>query len=114
MKKYKAYSQIDGWQYKTLDQIMNETWSSGGPNEWFMFSEILDRNGKEIYSNDIVEADFDCEIGYSNEPHKVTGVIVLSPELGWCLDLSHVMMPLSRFDGLKVIGNMTETPEELL
>lgn len=76
------------------------------------FRGLEDKNGKEIFKGDLVEGYVAWSIN-KNQPKVVCEVIWCNKNCGWRLSIGSGTYLISEIDQLKVIGNITGSPELL-
>ncbi len=107
--KFRAWDmvigKIIGWEDLLKKHNLNEIFKYGYDLELMQFTELYDKNGKEIYEGDIVD-DSETELIYVIE--FICGEFVgINEECG----IGRIMNSLSE-DG-EVIGNIHDNPELL-
>ena len=72
---------------------------------------LKDKNGVEMYFEDIAKATFCCAVCFDNEPHELIGHIDQLDSGEWVLDYGHGSISLDALEDIEVIGNIYENPE---
>ena len=79
------------------------------------FTGFCNKNGKEIWEDDICTAEYICEVSFDSAPHLLTGTIEQADNGLWMFDYGHGELPLDLEDLeiTEIIGNAHEDPNLL-
>lgn len=113
-------------KFRAWDKKDKRWWTAGKDGDWFyrdgneikaikdvelmQFTGRLDKNGKEIYENDLVKGKFNhSHLGFID----VEGQLIMD-EFMWCIETKDGdIYSLNRLSYLEIIGNIYSNPELL-
>ena len=78
---------------------------------FIQYTGLKDKNGVEMYFEDIAKATFCCAVCFDNEPHELIGHIDQLDSGEWVLDYGHGSISLDALEDIEVIGNIHQHPE---
>jgi uncharacterized phage protein (TIGR01671 family) len=119
LKKFRAwYDNSQTWVYFTI----GETWTELEKEvyeqlcldgkEFYQFTGLTDKNGKEIYEGDIVIGIEYSPFNFNANLEETKGEIVFDEILfGYCITDGN--KPISHMDEIRIFGNIHQNPELL-